>query len=197
MLFRIAPSRYSYKLLRQQRANWWLRGCAGLVLGLGAWLGYKEIKQLIIPPEAILVLGGSPSREVFAAAFAREHPKLEIWVSSGSNPEYSEWVFAQAGINSQRIHLDYQAVDTVTNFTTLVDEFKAKGIDNIYLITSDDHMRRAQVIGAIVFGSRGIEFQPIQVPSGRQPEPIEKAIRDGARSLFWVMTGETGAEFRR
>jgi hypothetical protein len=58
-------------------------------------------------------------------------------VSGGSNPEYAEWVFAEAGIDLKRLHLDYRAVDTVTNFTTLVDELKARNINSIYLITFD------------------------------------------------------------
>ena len=65
----------------------------------------------------------------------------------------------------------------MTSFTTLVDELKAEGIDSVYLVTSDDHMRRARVIGEIVFGSRGIILEPLPVISGRSPEPIEKCFR--------------------
>lgn len=145
----------------------------------------------------MLVLGGATEREKFAAQLAREYPNLEIWVSSGSNPEYSEWLFSEAGIDLSRVHRDDRAVDTVTNFTTLVDELQARGIDSVYLITSDDHMRRASAIGEIVLGSRGIIFKPLAVPSGRSPEPIEKAIRDGARAILWVTTGHTGSSLSR
>lgn len=159
-------------------------------------LGYKGIRSYFQEPDAILVLGGSVVREQFAADFARQHNHLDIWISGGSNPEYAQWLFTEAGISLRRLHLDYEAVDTVTNFTTLVDEFKARGIDSVYLITSDDHMRRAQVIGQIVFGSRGIEYKPLSVPSGREPEPMAKVFRDGARAVFWVMTGKTGSSWR-
>lgn len=168
-----------------------------LVLTIVLWLGYKEIKSQLEQPQAVLVLGGSTSaleREKFAAEFAREYPDLPIWVSGGSpNQKYTKRVFAKAGISLSRLHLDYQAVDTVTNFTTLVDELQSRGITSVYLITSDYHMRRAQIIGEIVLGSRGIDFKPVSVPSERSPEPIEKAIRDGARALVWVTTGYTGA----
>ncbi|MCU0567150.1 MAG: YdcF family protein [Oculatellaceae cyanobacterium Prado106] len=163
-----------------------------LFLILGA--GYHWLEGFFRRPQAILVLGGATNREVFAAQFAQEHPDLPIWVSSGSNPEYSEWVFAEAGIAAERIHLDYEAVDTVTNFTTLVDRFKAQGIDSIYLITSDYHMRRAMVIGEIVLGSRGIDFKPVSVPSEQSPESLKKALRDGARAILWVATGKTGED---
>jgi uncharacterized SAM-binding protein YcdF (DUF218 family) len=168
-----------------------------LVLTVLLVCGYKQIESYLVEPEAIFVLGGDwGERERFAAKLAKQHPSLPVWVSSGVPKDYAQRVFAKAGIDSSRIHLDYQAVDTVTNFTSLVDRFKAEGIDSVYLITSDDHMRRARVIGEIVFGSRGIVVKPVPVPSTRKLEPIEKAIRDGARAILWVTTGHTGATLR-
>lgn len=167
-------------------------GLVSLAVVLG--IGFRTIESFGKTPQAVLVLGGATEREAFAANFAKEHPDLPIWVSSGSNPEYAEWVFSEAGIAPERLHLDYQAVDTVTNFTTLVDDFKARGITSIYVITSDYHMRRARVIGEIVLGSRGISFKPIVVPSQHNTEPMNKAVRDGVRSILWVTTGKTGAD---
>lgn len=164
-----------------------------LVLPVLLWLGYQEIKSQLEQPQAILVLGGSTQREKFAAEFSLKHSDLPIWVSSGSPKGYAQRVFAKAGVNQNRLHLDYRAVDTVTNFTTLVDELQARGIKSIYLITSDYHMRRARIIGDIVLGSRGIDFKPVSVPSERPPEPLQKVIRDGARALLWLTTGNTGA----
>lgn len=169
------------------------RTIAGLTLLLLFGFGYQQVEGLWRQPEAVLVLGGATERERFAAEFAKQHPNLPVWVSSGSNPEYAEWIFTEAGIDPNRVHLDYQAVDTVTNFTTLADYFKTRKIRSVYLITSDYHMRRAQVIGEIVLGSRGIAFQPIAVPSERSPEPITKVVRDAARATLWVVTGETGS----
>lgn len=170
------------------------RVTSGLVVLLLFGFGFKQVEGLWRNPEAVLVLGGAAERERFAAEFAKQHPDLPVWVSSGSNPEYAEWVFTQAGIDPDRIHLDYRAVDTVTNFTTLADYFKQSRIRSVYLITSDYHMPRAQVIGEIVLGSRGIDFHPIAVPSNQSPEPITKVVRDAARAMLWVATGETGSD---
>ncbi len=158
---------------------------------LTCYMGYKEIKSYIVPPEALVVLGGHEEREKFAAELAKQYPKLPIWVSSGSPQHYVKKIFTARGISGDRLHLDYQAKDTVTNFTTLVDELEAKGIDSVYLITSDNHMTRARIIGEIVFGSRGILLKPISVPSESPPEPIEKSVRDGARAILWLATGHT------
>lgn len=160
-------------------------------------IAYHQIRGYFRQPDAILVLGGAIEREQFAAEFALEHPELPVWVSSGSNPEYTEWIFSEAGVPLEQLHLDYQAIDTVTNFTTLVDEFEEQGIDSIYLITSDYHMQRAQVIGGIVLWSRGVDFRPIAVPSNQSPESWKKVVRDAARSVLWVFTGRTGSVLGR
>ncbi len=164
---------------------------------LGGGLAYFQFRPAAKAPEAVLVLGGEPQREQFAATFAQRHPGMPIWVSGGSNPEYADWIFQQAGISKNLIHLDYDAVDTITNFTTIVDKLRSQGIDSIYLITSDYHMRRAQWIGQVILGSRGIHFESIAIPSSKPPESIEKAAFDGARAVLWVITGNTGESLKQ
>lgn len=166
-----------------------------LLLPVVLWFGVRTARMYFEQPDAILVLGGSPDREKFTAKFAHKHPNLPIWVSSGSPREYSEWVFSEAGIDLHRVNLDYQAVDTVTNFTTIVDRLHQQGVRSVYLITSDYHMRRAQVIGEIILGSRGIQVKPVSIPSNQTEEPVSKAIRDGGRAILWITTGHTGASF--
>ncbi|MBD2776661.1 YdcF family protein [Iningainema tapete] len=168
-----------------------------LALPLMLMWGYKEVKNQFVQPEAILLLGGSTKkleREKFTAEFARKHPNIPIWISGGSPPQPTKKVFAKAGVNAKRLHLDYEANNTVENFTTIVDELKSRGIKSVYLVTSDYHMRRARVVGEIVLGSRGIDLKPVSVPSRRSTEPIQKSIRDGARALIWVATGYAGAD---
>ena len=179
--------------MRSRRRLWLSYLCIGVAIALLGF-GIRQVSGFNMQsPQAIFVLGGAPERENFAARLAQQHPELDIWVSSGSNPEYAEWVFSEAQVDPERVHLDYRAVDTVTNFTTLVDAFEAQDIQQVYLVTSDYHMRRAKVIGQIVFGSRGIRFNPIPIPTGEPSETWDVAARDGARALMWVMTGKTGS----
>lgn len=115
-------------------------------------------------PQAIFTLGGGIDREKFTVQFAQYFPNLEIWVSSGTNKDQAKSVFQAFGISNQRLHLDYRAVDTVTNFTSLVSDFKQRQIQHLYLITSDFHMPRAKVIATLVLGSQGITFTPLPFP---------------------------------
>jgi uncharacterized SAM-binding protein YcdF (DUF218 family) len=190
-------SRHNHKSVKKRRfKSKFFRFVLTLALPVLLWMSYKQVRSLETP-QAVLVLGGSSSnleRERVAAKLALQYPDLPIWVSSGStNKNYVRRVFAKAGISPQRLHLDYQAEDTVTNFTTLVSDFKLRGINRLYLVTSDYHMRRARLVGEIVLGSRGIDLQPIEVPTKKAPENLRKALRDGVRAILWVITGHTGS----
>ncbi|MDX2215603.1 MAG: ElyC/SanA/YdcF family protein [Oculatellaceae cyanobacterium bins.114] len=147
-------------------------------------------------PQAILTLGGRPAREAFTAEFAQSHPDLNIWISSGMNPAKAQPFFALVGVDLRRITFDFRATDTVTNFTTLVNEFDRLQIHHVYLITSDFHMARARAIAAIVFGSRGIITTPVIVPSRVPPESKVHILRDVGRSIVWLFTQRTGASLR-
>ncbi len=165
-----------------------------------AGITYLRYQQQFLEPSVAIVLGGAPEREQFAAQFAKEHPSVRIWVSSGSNREYAQWVFDEAQVPNEQWALDYQAVDTVTNFTTLIEKLEDRRIDQVYLITSDYHMRRASLVAQIVLGSRGINFKPVEIPAEdapERPETMAREVRDGARSLLWVVTGKTGLEWQQ
>jgi uncharacterized SAM-binding protein YcdF (DUF218 family) len=144
-------------------------------------------------PEAILTLGGGSEREKFTVSFARSHPSLDIWVSTGIPPKQANEIFRNAGINLERVHLDYRAADTVTNFTSLVQDFKNRKIHHLYLITSEFHMRRAKAIATVVLGIQDITYTPVPIPSNQPKETTFHVMRDISRSLIWVFTGRTGA----
>lgn len=144
-------------------------------------------------PQAIFVLGGGCYREEFAAQFANTHPFLPIWISSGLDKTESRQLFRDAGISLERLHLDYRATDTVTNFTTLVAEFKRHKIQHLYLITSDFHLPRSKAIAFIVLGSWGIAFSPVAIPTETPPEPKVKILRDVGRALLWLFTMRNGS----
>ncbi|MEM6452104.1 MAG: YdcF family protein [Cyanobacteria bacterium P01_D01_bin.105] len=193
------PKRRSRRKILPGPTEFFLWAIALVIVAPIAGVAYLRYQGQFLEPPVALVLGGAPEREQFAAQFAKAHPSVRIWVSSGSNPEYARWVFDQAQVPNEQWALDYQAVDTVTNFTTLVDKLEDRQIDQVYLITSDYHMRRASVIAQIVLGSRGINFKPVAIPTEHdpeQPETLTRDVRDGVRSLLWVMTGKTGSEWK-
>jgi uncharacterized SAM-binding protein YcdF (DUF218 family) len=147
-------------------------------------------------PQAILTLGGATSREAFTAEFAQTHGDLKIWISSGLSERDAAQFFTDAGVDFNRVRQDREATDTVTNFTTIVDQLQQQQVNHVYLITSDFHMARASAIATLVLGSRGIRFTPVSVPSQETEESPLRIGRDIARSLLWIFTGHTGSAFR-
>ncbi|MGI2902807.1 YdcF family protein [Tolypothrix sp. VBCCA 56010] len=146
-------------------------------------------------PQTILVLGSASERMEFAARFWQSHTNLDIWVSDYAwNLDVNRRIFQQFDVPNQRLHLDGRATDTVTNFTTLVEDFVRQKLQHIYLITSDYHMKRARAIASIVLGSHGIAVTPVGVPSrGDKSETLVRVLRDCGRSVVWIFTGRTGA----
>ena len=139
----------------------------------------------------ILVLGGDKDRELAAADLARRYG-LPVVVSGGSNPEYAHWIFEeQQGLSPHQVQLDYRARDTLSNFTSLVDDLRRARIRHALLVTSRDHMARALLVGRIVAGSRGIQLTPVPVPCGQLcvTEGRSKVWGDGLRAALWVISG--------
>ena len=161
---------------------------AGLVLvGLSRGLWWPAPP----PAQLILVLGGDADRERVAAHLARADG-LPVVVSGGSNPEYATWLFREReGLPADQVHLDYRARDTLTNFTSLVDDLRRSRIRHALLVTSTDHMARALLVGRIVAGSRGIHLTPVAVPCGSAcvEERPAKIWGDGLRAAVWVLSG--------
>lgn len=147
-------------------------------------------------PQAIFVLGGGRDREKAAAELAQMYPHLPVWISSGAPPRWTKSYFQKTEISLSRLHLDSCAVDTVTNFTCLVDKFQQRNIQHVYLVTSNVHLPRAQMIGFFVFGSHNIAITPIGIlQPPPQPEPWFSTVRDTIRSVVWLLTGHTFARF--
>lgn len=145
-------------------------------------------------PEGILVLGGGTGREEFAAKFAASnHPRLNIWVSSGRYPDAPN-IFKAAGFPEEQLSFGWYAEDTVGDFAHHVDALQKQNVRHVYLITSDYHMPRARTIATIVFGSQGIAVTPVPVPS-EETESWSwlRTARDTGRSILWVFTGRVGS----
>jgi uncharacterized SAM-binding protein YcdF (DUF218 family) len=149
-------------------------------------------------PQGILVLEGEARRIIYAAQFSHCHPPVDIWVSGCcSDSVLNKSIFQQEGIPAELVHYDLRATDTVTHFTTLVDYFVAQDIRHVYMVTSDYQMTRAKAIATLVFGSRGIAVTPVSVPSKNVPkETLSRILRDCLRSVFWIVTGHSGASLK-
>jgi uncharacterized SAM-binding protein YcdF (DUF218 family) len=163
-----------------------------VLTGLALVILFRKLWWPAPPPaQLILVLGGDADRERVAAHLARADG-LPVVVSGGTNPEFAHWLFREReGLPAHQVRLDYRARDTLTNFTSLVDDLRRSRIRHALLVTSSDHMDRALLVGRIVAGSRGIHLTPVAVPCGKAcvVEPSTKIWGDGLRAAVWVLSG--------
>lgn len=164
-------------------------------------------------PQAILVLGGDRDREHLAAKFAAgAAPKvyssskhaanvklLPVYVSSPHDD--AGRVMRRVGVHPSRLHIDNRALDTVTNFTTMVSSFKAANYSHVYMVTSDYHMSRAAMLANIILRTNGITFTSVSLPSEQEDaaksETRIRRERDRVRAILWLIFGWHGADFLR
>jgi uncharacterized SAM-binding protein YcdF (DUF218 family) len=186
--------RFNFSVIKNRWVKYFLIGFSPILM-LVLYIGLRVAIAVIQTPnpKLLFVLGGGQDREEFIASFSRQHPELDILISSGT--DQAEKILEEAGIPKSRIYLDCRATDTVTNFTTVVADLKSRNINHVYLITSEIHMPRSFLIATIVFGSHGIAFTPVTSPTNRKYPEIRgeaRTFRDVSRSLIWLTTGRTG-----
>jgi len=148
--------------------------------------------------QAILVLGGSTDRIIFAGHFFQKHPKLPVLISDRPHSFLiNQEAVKMSGLKDKNIYYDFCATDTVTNFTCILNYLNKKHIKHLYLVTSDYHMARSKVIAFFVLGSRDIIVTPIVVPSlhgsSARHESFWRIVRDSVRSIIWIFSRKTGA----
>ena len=135
----------------------------------------------------ILHLGGGMDRSNKCIQLANIHPDAMILVSSeGGNPiEY----YSQRGIDPNRVFLDYEAWDTVTNFThtfqRIKKEFRAQ---KVFVVTHTFHMKRSMRIADAVYWMTGITAIPSPAGGPDIEEPSNYIRDDTIRAWIWRLT---------
>jgi len=182
---------------RYYRYGWWL-----WALGLGALIAFVPLRLHLArrqapQPQGILVLGGNPNRIYWGADLAQRQPHLPVWVSDLPAQEAGDLeIFQSRGIALGRITYDTCATDTVTNFTCTLGDISRRGLQHLWLVTSDSHMDRSLAIAYWIFGSRGIMVTPFPVPCHCfTQESGLHILRDQLRSVVWLLSGRSGARF--
>lgn len=139
--------------------------------------------------DIILELGGNVNRVNKAVELAKNYPDAFIIVSSETSPDVVVSAFDNAEISRERLLLDYQAWDTVTNFTTTYKLIKSFQPQKLYIVTEQFHMRRAKAIADAVYFRRGVELIPSPYESTHPEEPLKLIVEDFLRASLWRGTG--------
>ena len=139
--------------------------------------------------DIILHLGGNPLRATKAAELALQYPDSTVIISSEGGDHGLNYYDA-AGIDRNRITVDMQAWDTVTNFTHTYKLLRRLGITRLFVVTDSSHMPRSLAIAKQVWGGRvPIEGHKYQDGDGYKTADATHIAIDTFRAWAWRMFG--------
>ena len=139
--------------------------------------------------DVILELGGNIERMETALEMARLHPETILIVSSEGSPDAVMGRVNNDQLSWQRVLLDYNAWDTVTNFTKTVDLVRSYRARRVYVVTDEFHMKRSMAIARGVYFLSGVELVPVPRPSAKKSEDPQLVRWDRFRAWLWRFTG--------
>mmetsp|Transcript_2176 Transcript_2176/g.2500 ORF Transcript_2176/g.2500 Transcript_2176/m.2500 type:complete len:186 (-) Transcript_2176:770-1327(-) len=142
-----------------------------------------------MPVDLCFILGGSKRREVAALKTClKKFPGVPIWISGPELTEDCLQVCEEEGVNPELLRIDYRAVDTLSNFTTMAPEMYKGGFKKVAIITSRYHMKRARTIASIIMPEFKVRYVPIAImyKADSEKENLVKVWRDQIRSYLWV-----------
>lgn len=166
----------------------------GLLIAL--WLAYHLIVLALHarqPSQALLVLGGSIRREVYATEWVRQHPGLPVLISGGSRPPCIKLIFADQQASMEPVWLENCANSTFDNFVFSAPILQRWGIQTVTLATSARHLPRAIWLGRLMLGAHDIWVNLKIVPEKGVPANQESSVKtalDSIRGLAWAIVSQ-------
>eukprot|EP00386_Alphamonas_edax_P007559 GDKI01025196.1.p1 GENE.GDKI01025196.1~~GDKI01025196.1.p1 ORF type:complete len:388 (-),score=71.27 GDKI01025196.1:116-1279(-) len=131
-------------------------------------------------PDVLLVLGGETFREAWILRLLRDGKIPSLLQKNVTNTTINGHVYpipaviSSGGLTLNDIELlkkknnthlnctlDWDALDTVTNFQYLAPKFAAQNYTYVAVATSDYHFQRAFLMGSAIMGAHGIRTQGI------------------------------------
>ena len=113
-----------------------------------------------------LILGGPRSRE-YSAVRQLPPSARAVVLSSGALSERDLRIAVNEKANAIS---DRRALDTVTNFSTIVGDLLDAGISSVSVYTDRAHWCRAAAVGQIILGARGIRCSTFAVEEASSSE---------------------------
>jgi len=145
------------------------------------------------PIDAILVLGGSIRREIYAANLAQQYPNIPILISEGSKDPCILLLFERAKAPKTNVWLEKCADSTFGNFFFAVPILKQWGVHKVKVVTSPTHLPRAKWLAEIHLQSHGIAVEIDAVREIGIPGNHESKLKTGldvTRSIIWAFVGQ-------
>ena len=136
--------------------------------------------------DVILQLGGNPARSETGIELAKAYPEAKVVISTGEHS--CKQMYIDAGVDADRIILDDEAWDTVTNLTTTYKLLRRLNCKRVFVVTDMFHTYRSNLITAAVWGGR-IPFYMVPYGISINKKDESYAIGQFFVALLWRLTG--------
>ena len=150
----------------------------------------------------IIHLGGNVQRLNKAIETYHQNPGAFIIISSEDGTQQCVNKLKAAGIPNTDYVFDFNAWDTVTNFTATFDYIRKRGTKTLFVVTDKFHMPRAMAIAKIVYLFTGIKLVACESLEGDLSRVESKAkvqeavIRTTLWKFFGYLPGKDGPTYR-
>jgi len=156
-------------------------------------LGYIKQRKIITTQmsKIIIELGGSPHRLNKAIEIYHQNPDALILISSECCPQLCVNMLKAGGVPESNYIFDFNAWDTITNFTQTYKFIHSKGAKKLFVVTDRFHMRRSMTIARVVYFLTGVRLIPCESLEGdlNRRESNSQVINAFFRALVWKLTG--------
>ena len=136
--------------------------------------------------KVILQLGGNINRMETGLKLLQDHPDATMIISSELPVDECVNRLKKAKIPKERFVFDYQAWDTVTNFTMTYPRINGMNVKDLYIVSDLFHIPRVKVIAEVIYFKKDIRRHYISHGTDNHTEEI---WYDFFRALFWRLTG--------
>jgi uncharacterized SAM-binding protein YcdF (DUF218 family) len=145
------------------------------------------------PVDGVFVLGGSISREIYAAKLAQKNAQIPILIARGSPDPCLVWLFQKTKSPTSNIWLEICSRSTFTNFMFGLPILENWQVHKVQLITSGTHITRAKWLAKILLGSHGIWVDLVIAPERGVPGNRESWAKTGidlTRATIWAFLSQ-------
>jgi hypothetical protein len=151
----------------------------------------------------IIHLGGGIHRLNKAIETYRQHSGAFIIISSEGGTQQCLDKLNAADISSTDYVFDFNAWDTVTNFTATFDYIRKRGTKTLFVVTDKFHMPRAMAIANIVYLFTGVKLIACESLEG-DLNRVETGtlvrssiVRAALWKFFGYLVGSNGPTYRQ
>lgn len=142
------------------------------------------------PVDGVLVLGGTPNRERYAAQLTLQEPSRITLISGGSQDPCIWLIYNKAKASKEHVWTERCSHNTLENFIFSTPILNKLNVHKVLLVADDPQSERALPMAQIILGSHGMAVELRKVPDS-SGEPLKRPVwQDVALAMCWAVPSQ-------